>query len=282
MRTATIRLLLLLFVSVAGTAQTSGHPRDLVVSSDRANIGSDVEFQRDLSELDSLRQSGDLDSLERTINRDSLKWMRRDQKQFVQYMFKSCSTLSSYDIGNISKRASLLSRYAILVLEGEDLTLEENAQFAEFLVFDPPEIDQQVWKTLREQKARLLLAAWHRVAGSIDPTFDFADRPFLNVAAPPASGMPAGVDPEAITDPKLRAEYERAIVENAAQIRRSNKQIHLKQTAPRFFAEVQRYLVSAYSRSPMNLPELDGLLTEYLCDPVVHKRVLDEVRKSQR
>ena len=94
--------------------------------------------------------------------------------------------------------------------------------------------------------------------------------------------MPAGVSPDAIKDPKLRAEYEAAIADNSAKVRRNNDQQYLKQNSGRFYAEAERYLVSAYSRPPMGSSQLKTLLTEYVADPVVRKRILDEVGKSGR
>jgi hypothetical protein len=216
------------------------------------------------------------------VNRNSVKWRKRDQKQFVKYVFQACSLLSSYDIGDTSKRALLLSQYATSVLRGRNLNTEENIQFVEFLTLDPPVMDENVWKILRERKARLWLAAWRRVAGSINPTFNFDDLPYMNVPTPPGSGAPAGSSPESIRDTTLRTEYEHAIAENSAKAQRYNDQQYLKQNAARFSAEAERYLVSAYSRSPMNLPQLNGLLTEYVGEPVFRKRVLDEVRKNGR
>jgi hypothetical protein len=243
---------------------------------------SNVELQQDTSQLESLRQSGDLDSLERAINRNSVKWRKRNHEQFIKYMFEACNVLSSYDIGDISTRAMLLSNYAISVLRRGNLTLEENVQFVEFLSMDPPEINEKTWKVLREQKARLWLAAWRRVADSIDPTFSFDEQIHLNVPTPPGSGLPAGASPESIKDSKMRAEYERAIAENSAKTRRLNEQYYLQKTAPRFFAEAERYFVYAYSRSPLNLSELNTLLAEFISDPVIRKRVSDEVRKGEQ
>jgi len=256
-------------LTVIGHMSMSGQVRD-----------SSVELQRDISRLDSLRQSGNLDTLEASVSHDSTKWRQRDQKQFVKYMFQACSGLSSYEIGDTSRRALLLSKYAGSVLGSTKLSIEENVQFVEFLSLDPPVIDEKAWRALRGQKARLWLAAWRRVNAEIDPSFNFDDRPYINVPTPAGSGVPSGSVPESIKDVKLRTEYERAIAENSAKIQRYNDQHYLKQNAPRFFTEVERYLVSAYSRSPVDLPQLNALLTEYVGDEAVRKRILDEVSRA--
>jgi len=242
---------------------------------------SDNELRQDIAKLDSFLSDRNLDSLEATVDRESLKWRESSRTSYITYMTKACSLLSSYDIGDISKRASLLNRYAISVLKSGDLPLRDHVQFVSFLMFDPIVIDEAAWKTLREQKAQLWLAARRRVVGSVDPAFDFDDRPFINVPTPPKSGAPAGSAPESIKDPTLRAEYARAIAENAAKARRFNDQYWLRRNAPNFYENVERYLVNAYSRPPADSAQLERLLSQYVDDNGVRARILENVHKRQ-
>jgi len=116
---------------------------------------SDKELSQDIAKLDSFLSERNLDSIEVTVNRESAKWREKDRPSFILYMTKACSLLSSYDIGDLSKRASLLSRYAISVLTSGDLPLHDNVQFVSFLMFDPLVIDGAAWKTL-EAKGGIL------------------------------------------------------------------------------------------------------------------------------
>lgn len=243
---------------------------------------SDDELRQDIGKLDAFLSNRNLDSIEATVDKESAKWLRKDRPSFILYMTKACSLLSSYDIGEISKRASLLSRYAISVLMSGDLPLHDNVQFVSFLMFDPLVIDEAAWKTLRKQKAELWLAAQRRVERAIDPAFNFDDWPQLNVPTPQRSGVPSGVSPEFIKDPKLRAEYERAIAENSARSRRYNDQYWLKQNAPDFYKSVERYLVNAYSRPPTDTAELERLLSQYVDDNSVRTQILESVRNRRR
>ena len=237
------------------------------------------DLPRDLVELDSYLSYRDLDTLESVVNRKAMEWQEKDRISFIAYMSKACSLLSSYDVGDISKRASLLSKYAIRVLTSGDLSLRDQVQFVEFLMFDPPAVDETSWRSLREQKAELWLAARRRVAKSLNPTFDFEDRPFLNVPTPAGSGAPAGSSPESIKDPKLRAEYKIAVAQNSAKARRYNDQYWLKRNAPHFYEETERYLVNAYSRPPADLAQLERLLSQYGDDNALRGRVLEQLRK---
>jgi hypothetical protein len=239
----------------------------------------DKELNQDIAKLDSLLSDRNLDSVEVTVNRESVKWQEKDRESYITYMFKACSLLSSYDIGDISKRASLLSRYAISVLTSGDLPLHDQVQFVSFLMFDPIVIDEAAWKILRKQKAQLWLAAQRRVETSVDRTFDFNHLAELNVPTPPGSGVPNGVSPESIKDPRLRAQYEQSIAQNAARVRKYNDQYWLKRNAPDFYKNVERYLVNAYSRPPADPVELEQLLAQYVDDNGVRNRILVEVRK---
>jgi len=242
---------------------------------------SDTELSQDIAKLDSFLSNRNLDSIEATVDKESAKWREKDRPSFILYMTKACNLLSSYDIGDLSKRASLLSRYAISVLTSGDLPLHDNVQFVSFLMFDPLVIDEAAWKTLRKQKAEFWLAARRRVESSVDPTFNFDDWTQLNVPTPPKSGARDGSSPESIKDPTLRAEYERAIAENSAKTRRFNDQYWLKRNAPDFYKNVERYLINGYSRSPADPAELERLLAQYVDDNGVRAGILEDVRKRE-
>jgi hypothetical protein len=119
------------------------------------------------------------------------------------------------------------------------------------------------------------------MAALVDPNFDFTDRPVLHVPTPPGTGLPSGVAPNAITDPKLRSEYEMAIARNRAKTQRYNEQSWLKLNAEAFFRTAERYLLNAYSRSPKDPYELERLLKEYMIDPRVVERLLDAVKRHE-
>jgi hypothetical protein len=71
----------------------------------------------------------------------------------------------------------------------------------------------------RAEKLYWLLAVFNAIDSKLKPDFDFEDHPMLNVAPPPESGLPAGVDPANIKDPGTRAQFEKEIAAN--QIKKS-------------------------------------------------------------
>jgi hypothetical protein len=249
-----------------------------------ARVGQESEtssdFQRDLAELDSYLGYRDLDTLRSVVDQKSKKWGERDRTSFVAYMFNVCTLLSSYDIGDTSKRAILLSRYAMLALATGELSIQDQVRFVEFLMFDPVTMEEAGWRRLREQKARLWLSTWRRLTAAVDPAFAPNDFPLLNVPTPPESALPAGSPPDSIKDPKLRAEYESAIAQNAAKARRYHDQDWLKKNASHFYAETERYLINAYSMPPEDLSQLQQLLSEYLGENRAVDRIIDQVREK--
>jgi len=243
---------------------------------------SSRELQEDLAKVDSFLSTRNLDSLEAVADRESTKWQKRNRQSFLTYLLKICSLLSSYDWSDESRQSLLLSRYAILAVTSGELPLQEYVQFVEFLTLDPINVDEATWKSLRLRKARLFLEARRQLAGKVDPNFNFDDRPEVNVKTPPNSGMPNGISAESIKDPKLRSEYESAIARNSAKAQRYNDQYWLKKNTQRFSDEAERYLVNAYIRPPADLPQLEGLLSEYASNEVFRNRIIAEVQEHQQ
>jgi hypothetical protein len=247
---------------------------------DQASI--DRELGEDLAALESQQESRNFGQVEAIVRQGSAKWQSRDRSAFLSFMSKACAVLSSYDLGDRGKQSVLLNQLAMTVLEGGGLALKNQMEFVEFLTRDPVGLDGEAWSKLRLAKTKLWLEAWRRVSGSIDPNFDFEDLPLMNVSPPNGVALPPGISPESIRDPKLRRDYETAIVQNAAKATRFNEQYWLKNNAARFLGHVERYLINAYSRPPDDLPGLDQLLSEYVADKDVHSRVLNETRTRAR
>jgi spore germination cell wall hydrolase CwlJ-like protein len=99
---------------------------------------------------------------------------------------------------------------------------------------------------------------------------------------PKESGLPAGVAPEAITNPALRAKYEEAIAANRKLANKRNHQLMLRELARRFPKDAEDYLIKVYSQSPNRIAELSEYLRTYGIDHVTSKRIVHEVEKRIR
>ena len=67
------------------------------------------------------------------------------------------------------------------------------------------------WKRRRRAWFVLTLRFVDFMDRNIDTTYDPEEFVYSDVAPPPETGMPSGVDPKEIEDPKLREEYETAL-----------------------------------------------------------------------
>jgi hypothetical protein len=134
----------------------------------------------------------------------------------------------------------------------------------------------------RKKDVEIRLHAWKRLTDAIDPNWDPNDLPLLNVTPPPTTGMRAGIAPEAIKDPKSRAEYEAAIEKNRQKAERYRKQSRLRTWLKRFPKRAEEYIIRAYSKPPFNLDELKEYLEKYAVDEKTRARILDAVTKNMQ
>ncbi|WP_152099898.1 hypothetical protein [Lacipirellula parvula] len=111
--------------------------------------------------------------------------------------------------------------------------------------------DPAAWSQQRTQKLRLWLRLIDAVNQSIDPEWDPKDSPELNVMPPPDSQSFSGVDPSAIEDPKLRKQYEEAILANSEKAER-----HILQRELQKSGEVLRSKISKYASA--NFTDIAG------------------------
>jgi hypothetical protein len=133
----------------------------------------------------------------------------------------------------------------------------------------------------RTLKIKVLSAYYEAIDARRDPQFnphDVNQYGTLNVVPPVKSGAPAGADPRAIRDPKLRREYEAAIAKNRAKMDRYRFQSQLlalrKLTVFQLFALMQSERGGEGSR--------EQALTEIMPDEIVRNRLLADMRELEK
>jgi hypothetical protein len=180
----------------------------------------------------------------------------------------------------------LSQKYIFAALaQADNFSLDLESRLLPFLAIDqaPSATTDAVsseWIKERGAKTRLWLHALQRLEKETDRNFNFNDHPVLNVAPPQETGLPAGVAPEAIKEPKLRAQYQAAIAANAKKAREYDRQYMLRHIREVFFPKAEQYLVSAYTKPPYDLDELRVYLNEYLADAASKERIVNEVKKK--
>jgi hypothetical protein len=117
---------------------------------------------------------------------------------------------------------------------------------------------QELRKDTADQWFQILAA----IDGNLDPDFDENDPPPENVI-PPRSGdvaYPSSVNPKSITDPAVRAEYEKMREVNSLQTVRFSLQLRLHRMEPRVTENVDRFVLQYFTDSADDQEELEGLL----------------------
>ena len=111
----------------------------------------------------------------------------------------------------------------------------------------------------RLQTLQAWLAILVRVDLAKDPSFTGDDPPATKVSPPTTPGGPAylpGVDPKQVRDPKVRADYERAIEQNRQKAAQSQRQWQWKALDIEVSEGAARFVKRYYSASPPDQQEL--------------------------
>ena len=247
------------------------------------------EYKQDLNRIASLRKSftpgptNNLEEYEKFADELQYKWSQKNKEYYAGLMLEVCRPLSS---GNFKddRRYQLARKYALSILETPDaipLTLElELTGHVITLMCTPYAPEGEDFAQRRKKDVQIRFHAWKRLIDAIDPNWDPNQTPFDNIVPPEATGLPSGIAPEAIKDPKLRAEYEAAIKRNRENAERYGEQYGLRKWLKRFPRSAERYIIMAYSRPPFNLPQLKQYLQEYVADIETRTRILDAVTKN--
>lgn len=248
-------------------------------------IDTRQQYQRDLARLSDLSKANDLDGLVKFADELEVKWGRRGGDDYARLML-NISNLIVNDFYN-EKIYQLSQKYIFTALSKSDsFSLDSEVKLLPFLAIalapsTAPTDVTSAWAKERNIKAKLWLHAWFRLEKEIDRKFNFNDKPFLNITPPVETGLPSGVAPEAIKDARLRALYEAEITANAKKARIYNRQYILRQIEKEFPQKAENYIVSAYSKSPINPNELEQLLNTYIGDYTTRERIKDEVKRRR-
>ena len=261
----------------------------------------ELEYRQELMRIKAVRnsftpgQTNDLESYEKFADEIQNKWKHANREYYARLMLKICSPLSSGTFKS-NRRYEVARRYALSVL-GEPNSTDPNHKGPEALSIDlelnlirhvvtltdiknAPKSED--FARLRNEDVEIRLHTWKRLTDAIDPNWDPNDLPRSNVCPPPGTGNPCGVAPEAIKDPNLRAEYEKAIERNRQKAEKYGEQYGLRQWLRSFPKRAEKYIILAYSREPHDLAELESYLNKYLSDEKTKTRIIAAVRENMK
>jgi len=272
---------LLVLISLASlnsiSAQTSGEVSEVEAQA----------YAQDLATIASVRKglqpgkTNDLKSYEDFVDATLGKWRSMNRAYYARLTLAIIGPLSAGQFSN-DRQYVLAREYALSALGGpSQIPLETELELVGHVVTNMvrgPEGEERVRQ--RKKDVEVTLHAWKRLTEAIDPNWDPNDLPLVNVPLPSGVGGQAGMAPQAIRDPKKRAEYEQAIKRNDEKSRKYDEQYTVRKWSKRFPPRAEEYIVQAFSKPPYNLEELGILLKEYVRDAQARTRILDAVKKN--
>jgi len=173
-----------------------------------------------------------------------------------------------------------------------DLAKSKHADNLELLKEITHELDQfqlaakktntKVHKQQRELKTRLFLHMFLAIDKRIDPNFDLEDMAFTNIYPPAgAKNRIAGISPEAITDPKIRAEYKEAIRKNSEKTINRNLQLQLRYLQDHQNQKLCRFTSYFFTNDQADQLELEKIVQEEIPDEERRGRFLEMLGKLE-
>ena len=130
----------------------------------------------------------------------------------------------------------------------------------------------------RAEAAKVILHVYARLESNTDPTFDFSKRGSINIPPPLETGLPSGVSPDAIKDPKLRRQYKEALRENTERLKAYTMQSLLRRLQKQHGSRIEQCLIGMYSPGPAD--ELHELLNQFKIGQDAKDRIRRQLRKT--
>lgn len=242
------------------------------------------EYRQDFEKLGAAAKERDLKKYEESAGKILERWSGKDKEQYAQLVLKFCQPINSklFEDGDRSKIAR---KYALQALKDADqLSPRTESRLIGFVTasLGTPRPTGKEWQAMRKEDATVRLRAFKRLKDAIDSKWNPRDFAQTNVVPPAETGLPPGVAPEAIGDPKLRHEYEEAIAKNKAKAEKNLQQHEARNTIADFGPKMERELIWMYSVPPADPAELKELLDSFVSDSDTRKRISDAVsRKSE-
>lgn len=246
------------------------------------SLGLEDRYTQMLTRIKAARELRKMNELVKLGDEIELNWGNLDTRHYASLMLEISNAFSSTNL-NDDNQYLLEQKYAALVLKKQleippDLEAQLVLHLQEDIEYAKGQLSTEEWAERRRTKAELWLRTWQHLNSAIDPNFNFKDLPLLNVPLPPGVAGAAGMAPESIKDPTLRAQYQSAIEANEKKAADFRTQFALRRTREIFTQRMEAYLVRAYSRPPDKASEVEAILKKYPVDENMRARVLNGVK----
>lgn len=208
--------------------------------------------------------------------------------EYGRLVLRLCDVIGGLQ-GSSVRRIYLAQQFAMQSLDNSDkldlvvecalLRYVQSARGADGKVLTGDALSQ-----LRRRQVGLWLRALQRVESAVDPNFDINDPDYTgvgNVSVPGPGGPPAGIAPDAISDPELRAKYKAAIEENRIKIERATSQVRARDLKTYWVKDAERFVIQAYLASPNAIDELNGIMNKYSINQELRTRIAGAIRNNK-
>lgn len=269
-------LSLLIVTAISQTAKTQASNLSYVLPND---------FWQDVDKLTNFGKNKDLKRVESYSASLMKKWGGRGTAFDFTLTEKICGVLSSYKFEDDHHRLALLTFYAEhALLDADKMTITEEATLVPYLAKDTSEAKTQTphdWSVWRTKRAKIWLHTIQRIEAGIDKDYiPGAPSTLPNFSIMPPGGGIAGIDPNDVKDPRIRAEYETLIEKNKQKNIKLTQQIELRRLEKHFVPLAERYLIYIYSSPPYDRVEIEKCLDAYSVDKERKTRILDAVARN--
>ena len=225
-----------------------------------SSLPSDVEtkdYKEDMAHIEAMRDSIDsgqivkLEEYEKFADEIQKKWSLRNKEYNARIILELCGPLSSGTFPG-DRRYDVAKKYALSVLDKpEQISIEMELELTGHVVtlmYTPNSPKGEDFSQRRKKDVEVRLHAWKRLTDAIDPNWDPNEVILSPNAVAVEMGLPGSVEPQAIEDPILRAEYIRAIEANMQKSEKYREQNSLHKWLKRFPRNAETYIIQAYSR----------------------------------
>lgn len=238
-------------------------------SSSEGKFPSDIVNQQNLRELqaiDSLGRAKNLEALAKLVAELS-KRADHESPHFFNVLQALSNALTTYDHGanTYIRSYQLAQECAYLALEqANKLSLSQEVGFLWVLTVDTDaanKLTDEEKAKLRAKKAALMLNPIKRI-NEIKKMPAYKGVIFTTVPLPPGVEGENGMSPKNISNPVLRAQYEKAVKENSERLKQANLRRQALNTEISWLPAVEKYLIAAYTKPPFALDELKNLMDQ--------------------
>jgi hypothetical protein len=248
------------------------------------DLGIDKEsFQKDpegyIKQIMALRDKNDLNAYEQFADAILNKWASQNAEYFGRLTLALCAELGGGTFED-DRCYELRRQYALLALEkGSALSVETELELTGLVTPYAPK--REDFALRRKKDIDVRLRAWRRLLVAIDPTWDPDE--VVGVYPDPPRGLQYwvnGMDPNAIGDPIIRAEYKAALAAKQQKIEEYVEQNRLHKWLERYPKYIESYMISNYSRPPYNSEELKQMLDASALGEERQTHILETVTRN--